>query len=406
MANGFLQQLRRPVVLIAIGIAMLTGGFFMWQYFSARESTDDAQVAGHVNPIAARVAGTVTAIHVADNQAVKTGDVLVEIDPRDYQLAVQKAEADLAAAQSAEQAARADVPITSTTSKSGVASAQAGTSNAEAAQQAADREVDAARAKVDSAKARRAEAAANATRAAQDLARLKDLVEKDEISKQQYDAAVSNDASARAAAESAQAAITEAEANLRVAEARRTQSAGMLSQAQAQARVADTGPQQVALIEARAASAAAQVQQMDAALSQAKLNLERTTVRAQSDGVVSKRGVEIGQIVQVGQPLMAITSLGDVWIVANFKETQLEAMKTGQAAEVSVDAYGHRYRGHVDSLAAATGATFSLLPPDNASGNYVKVVQRVPVKIVLDPNQDNASVLRPGMSVTATVRVK
>jgi len=407
MANGFLQYLRRPAVLITLGLVILVGGFLAWRYLSARESTDDAQVTGHVSPVAARVAGTITGIRVADNQAVKTGDVLVEIDPRDYQLAVQKAEADLAAAQSAEQAARADVPITSTTSKSGVTSAEAGTSNAEAAVQAADREVDAGRAKVESAKARRAEAAANATRAAQDLARLKTLVDKDEVPRQQYDAAVSTDASARAAVASADAAISEAEANLKVAEAHRVQAGGALSQAEAQAKAAGTAPEQIKLTEARAASAAAEVQLAQAALDQAKLNLERTTVRAPADGVVSKRTVEIGQIVQIGQPIMAITTLADVWVTANFKETQLRNMQKGQAAEVSVDAYGGRtFRAHVDSLSAATGATFSLLPPDNASGNFVKVVQRVPVKIVIDPGQDTSTVLRPGMSVTATVFVK
>ena len=407
MANGFLQYLRRPAVLITLGLVILVGGFLAWRYLSARESTDDAQVTGHVSPVAARVAGTITGIRVADNQAVKTGDVLVEIDPRDYQLAVQKAEADLASAQSAEQAARADVPITSTTSKSGVTSAEAGTSNAEAAVQAADREVDAGRAKVESAKARRAEAAANATRAAQDLARLKTLVDKDEVPRQQYDAAVSTDASARAAVASADAAISEAEANLKVAEAHRVQAGGALSQAEAQAKAAGTAPEQIKLTEARAASAAAEVQLAQAALDQAKLNLERTTVRAPADGVVSKRTVEIGQIVQIGQPIMAITTLADVWVTANFKETQLRNMQKGQAAEVSVDAYGGRtFRAHVDSLSAATGATFSLLPPDNASGNFVKVVQRVPVKIVIDPGQDTSTVLRPGMSVTATVFVK
>jgi membrane fusion protein (multidrug efflux system) len=407
MANGLLTQARRPAVFIPILAAILIGGFFMWRHFRSRESTDDAQVTGHVSPVAARVGGTVTAIKVADNQAVKAGDVLIEIDPRDYQLAVQKAEADLAAAQSAEKAARADVPITSTTSKSGVTSAEAGTSNAKAAMLAADREVDASRAKVESAKARKTEAAANATRAAQDLVRLKSLVEKDEISKQQYDAAVNADASARAAVESAQAAIAEAEANLQVAEARRVQSTGVLSQAEAQAKTAGTAPQQIALTEARAASAAAQVQLAAAQLAQAQLNLERTTVVAPADGVVSRRSVELGQIVQPGQPIMAITSLGDVWVTANFKETQLREIQTGQAAEVSVDAFGGRtFRAHVDSLAAATGATFSLLPPDNASGNYVKVVQRVPVKIVLDRGQDTSGVLRPGMSVTATIFVK
>jgi len=407
MANGLFEPGRRPWVLAGLAALVLVGAFVAWRALSPRESTDDAQVAGHVNPVAARIGGTITAIRVEDNQSVKAGDVLVDIDPRDYELAVQKAEADLAAAQAAARAARTGVPITSTTSTSELKAAEVGTANAAAALKAAERDVDASRAKVEAAKARREEAAANATRAAQDLTRLKSLVDKDEVSKQMYDAAVATDASARAAVSNADAAIAEAQANLQGAEARLVQANGALSQAQDRATAAGTAPDQIALTEARAVSADAQVQQADAALAQAKLNLERTTVRAPTNGIVSRRSVEIGQIVQPGQPLMAVTSLADVWVVANFKETQLDAMRAGQAAEVSVDAYGgRRYHGHVDSIAAATGATFSLLPPDNATGNFVKVVQRVPVKIVLDPGQDTADVLRPGMSVTATVFAK
>ena len=404
MADGLFAPGRRPWVLAGLAAVLLAGGFVVWRSLSPRESTDDAQVAGHVSPVAARVSGPVVAIRVQDNQAVKAGDVLVEIDPRDYQLAVEKAQADLASAQAAARAARTGVPIMSTTSRSELKAAESGTANAAAMLKAAEREVDASKAKVEAAKARREEAAANATRAAQDLARLKTLVDKDEISKQMYDAAVATDASARAAVANADAAIAEADADYQIAEAKHVQAGGALTQAQAQATAAGTAPQQIALTEARALSAEAQVQQAQAALDQAKLNLERTTVRAAADGIVSKRTVEVGQVVQAGQPLLAVTSLADVWVVANFKETQLNAMRPGQPAEVSVDAYGgRRYRGHVDSIAAATGATFSLLPPDNATGNFVKVVQRVPVKIVLDPGQGTADVLRPGLSVTATV---
>jgi membrane fusion protein (multidrug efflux system) len=200
--------------------------------------------------------------------------------------------------------------------------------------------------------------------------------------------------------------VTEAEANLAVAEAKRIQADGMRSQAQAQARSASTAPQQIALTEAQASGAEARVMQARAALEQAQTNLARTKIVAPADGVVSRRAVETGQVIQPGQPLMAITSLGEVWVTANFKETQLESMKPGQRASVSVDAYGRTFDGRVESIAAATGATFSLLPPDNASGNYVKVVQRIPVKIVLDAGSDAASTLRPGMSVTATVFVR
>ncbi len=403
---GRLSRIKGPW-LIAIVVAVLAaGGYILWRYLVPRETTDDAQVSGHVQPVAARVAGPIQAIHVQDNQVVKAGDVLVEIDPRDYELALQKAEADLSAAQAAARAAQTGVPIASTTTSSTLTSAEAGASHAAAALDAAARDVDASAAKITAARARVDEAQANAERAAQDLARLKPLLDKDEVPRQQYDAAVAADRAAQAAVGTAQATVAETEANLRASQARQQQAQNVLEQARAQAQAAGTAPQQVALSKAQAAAAEAQVQQAQAAVDQARLNLERTTVRAASDGVVGHKIAEVGQIVQPGQPLMAITSLGDVWITANFKETQLDAMRAGQHAVVSIDGLGGRdLDGHVDSIAAATGATFSLLPPENASGNFVKVVQRVPVKIVLDAIPEGA-VLRPGMSVTATVYVK
>ena len=397
---------KRPWILGGVGIVIIVAAFFVWRRLNPRASTDDAQVAGHVSPIAARVGGTVQTVTVNDNQQVKTGDVLVEIDPHDYQIALAKAEADLAAAEAAASAAQTTVPVTSTTTSSQLDVARTGTSNAEAALEAAEKDVEASRAKLASAKSRLNEVTANATKAAQDLARLKPLVEKDEVSKQQFDAASAADQAARASVESAQSGINEAQANVQVSEAKRAQAEGMVSEAKARATEAATGPQQVAMTQAKAKAADAQVLQMRAAVDQAKLNLERATVRAATNGVVSRKSVEIGQIVQPGQPLMALTALNDVWVVANFKETQLDGMHVGQRADVSVDAYGRSYTGHVDSISAATGATFSLLPADNASGNFVKVVQRVPVKILIDSGQNAGDVLRPGMSVNATVYLK
>lgn len=386
-------------------LALLAGGVFVWRYFGPRESTDDAQLSGHVSPVAARVAGTVKTIHIVDNQAVQKGELLVEIDPRDYELAVERAQADLTAAEAASRAARAGVPVASAAATSGQSSADAGASNAAAALQAATREVDASRAKLAAADARRAEAIANATRAKLDFDRLAPLAAKDEISRQQLDAAKAAMQATQAAADSSSASVDEAKANLDVAQARRTQSAGLVAQAQAQAKSAATAPQQIALTQAQAAGAEARVAQARAALDQAKLNLERTKITAPAAGIVSRRAIEPGQVIQPGQPLMAITSLTDVWVTANFKETQLAEMHPGQRAEISVDAFGGRkLNGHIESIAAATGATFSLLPADNASGNYVKVVQRVPVKIVVD-SPGNAT-LRPGMSVGATVFVR
>jgi membrane fusion protein (multidrug efflux system) len=299
------------------------------------------------------------------------------------------------------------VPVTSANAQSEMHVTEAGTGNAEAALRASEREVDAAQAKLTAARAHLAEVTANATRATKDLDRLKTLIAKDEVPRQQYDMAEATAKATDATVASAEASIHEAQANLEVAQSRRDQAAGALAQAKAQATAAATAPQQIALIEARAAAADAQVMQARAALDVAKLNLDRTTVRAPSNGLVSRRSVEVGQVVQAGQPVMALTALDEVWVVANFKETQLDEMRTGQPAVVSVDAYdGRTYQGHVDSIAGATGATFSLLPPDNASGNFVKVVQRVPVKILLDTQQNQAAPLRPGMSVTATVYLK
>jgi membrane fusion protein (multidrug efflux system) len=397
---------RRPWLIAGAVLVVGLAGFFAWRHFSPRESTDDAQVQGHVTQVAARVGGHVQAIHVKDNQPVKAGDVLVEIEGRDYQIAVARAEADLAAAEAAARAARSNVPVTSASARSEQHIAEAGTGGAEAALRAAEREVDASTAKLASAQARLAEVKANATRAEQDLARLKPLAAKDEVPRQQFDAVTAAAEAARAAVQSQEAAVNEARANLDVSNARREQVKASLAQAEAQTRAAATAPQQIALIEARAAGADAEVLQARAALDQAKVNLERTIVRAPANGIVSRKSVEVGQVIQPGQPLMAITTLDDVWVVANFKETQLASMRPGQHAAIAVDAFDHEYSGRVESIAAATGATFSLLPPDNATGNFVKVVQRVPVKILLDPSENAEGVLRPGMSVDATVYLK
>jgi membrane fusion protein (multidrug efflux system) len=387
-----------PIVLVAIVLA--------WRYFAARETTDDAQIDGHITPIAARVGGTVLTVKVDDNEVVHGGAVLVEIDPRDYRIALQRAEAELADAQAALVAARNGIPITTTTTASQVSVAGANVEQAEAGTRAAAREVDAARARLNVAQARLEEATANATRAERDRERLKQLVAKDEVSEQQYDAAVAAADAARASVESARAAIVEAERGVEVAESRRVQADGMLVQARADLRAAETAPEQVKVTRSRADSAEARVKLAQAALAQARLNLQYTTVVAPSAGVVSKKSVEPGQVVQPGQPLLALVSLDDIWVTANFKETQLHSMRPGQRATISVDAYGRSYEGHVDSIAAATGARFSLLPPENATGNYVKVVQRIPVKIVFEKGQDPQHLLRPGMSVVPTVMVR
>ncbi len=404
--GGYLRDGRGRRFLLAGGVVVVLAVAGAWWYLSGHESTDDAQVDGHIVPIAARVGGTVADVKVDDNQVVEAGAVLVDIDQRDYRTALERAGADYADAQAALAAARAGVPITSTTTASQMSSAGANVERATAGADAAARDVDGARARLASMQARLREAQANATRAARDLERMKQLIAKDEVSQQQYDAAVAAADAAKAAVESAQASVNEVTQAVSVSESRRAQALNALTQAQAELRTARTGPEQVTVIKARAESAAARVLQAKAALEQANLNLAYATVKAPVAGRVSKKSVEPGQVIQPGQPLMAIVPLEDIWITANFKETQLKDMRPGQRATVSVDAYGRTYQGHVDSISAATGARFSLLPPENATGNYVKVVQRIPVKIVLDKGQDPEHLLRPGMSVVPTVHTR
>ena len=402
----------QPRVRIAVGVLLLAVvGAAIWYWIAAgRESTDDAQVDAHVTPIAARIGGTILRLPVGDNQQVNAGDVLVEIDPRDYQVALEKARAELADAEANALAAQSNVPITSTETTSNVATAHSGVEQAQGGVFGAERELDAARARLTTAQARVREAEANAVKAARDVERLRGLLAKDEVSQQQFDGAVSAAEAQKAAADSARSQIAEAEAGIRVAESKVVQARAGEQQAHAELQTAQTGPQQVTATKARAAAAAAHAQQAKAALAQAELNLEYATVKAPVKGIVSRKSVEVGQIVQPGQPLMAIIPLDTIWVTANFKETQLAELRPGQKAVVTVDAYGGRkFTGHVESIAAATGARFSLLPPENATGNYVKVVQRVPVKIVFDkpPNEPGGRhPLAPGMSVVPKVKVR
>jgi membrane fusion protein, multidrug efflux system len=385
------------IILVAIGIGI-------WRFMvRGRESTDDAQVDGSVTLIAARVGGTIQAMHVVDHQAVQAGEVLVELDPREYQIAVDKARAELADAEASAVAAQNAVPITSTTTASSVVSAQGALDSARAVMSATEKEVDAARARLAAVEAREREARANATKAARDVERLKGLLAKDEISQQQFDAATSAAEATKASSEAGRAQVVEVEAAIRVAESRLAQARASESQATAALKTARTAPEQMAAIRARATSAQAHVDQARASLAQAELNLQHTTVKAPGAGVVARKSANPGQVVQAGQPLLSLVQVSDVWVTANFKETQLAHMQPGQRATVEVDAFGGReFEGKVESISGATGARFSLLPPENATGNFVKVVQRVPVKILLSDHQGDVT-LRPGMSVTSTV---
>ncbi|HEV7522312.1 MAG TPA: HlyD family secretion protein [Candidatus Angelobacter sp.] len=378
-AVGFFRSHPRAKWLIAaVIILLLVGGFFIWRYYSVRESTDDAQIDGHINPISPRVTGTVVRVLHDDNEVVQAGTLLVELDPKDYQVAVDRARADLANAQANSTAANVGVPLTQTTSSSQLVSASAGV-------------VGAAR-DIESAKARLSDAQSNFAKVSADLKRMEMLVAKDEISHQQYDSSVAAYNSAKANVDAATAAIASAESRA--------------AQAAAQAEGARTVPEQLKVTRARAGAATAEVQRAASALAQAELNLQYTRIIAPVTGVLSKRSVEPGQTVQAGQPLFSIVNLDDIWTTANFKETQLRDMKVGQPAKIKVDAYAHEYNGKVDSIGGATGARFSLLPPENATGNYVKVVQRIPVRIRFDKDQDPNHQLRPGMSVEPTVFTK
>jgi len=405
-AGGWTGQKRyQALIALVIVIAVATG---VWLYATAgRETTDDAQVDAHVAQISARVSGTVLRVLVKDNQPAEANATLVEIDPRDYQIAVDKAKAELLDAEAAAQAAQSNVPITSTAAAGNVTSAQNSIDQAEAGINEAEKGIEAARARLAAASSRVREVEANSTRATRDVERLKGLLAKDEVSQQQYDAAVAAAEGQRAAVETAKSQVLEAETGIRTAESRLVQAKSAVKTAQAGLRSAQTGPEQVAAIRARAAAAEAHAQQARAVLAQAESNLQHTAVKAPVAGIISRKSVEVGQNVQVGQPLMAIIPLDEVWVTANFKETQLQHMRPGQKATLKVDAIGGReFTGHVDSMAAATGARFSLLPPENATGNFVKVVQRVPVKIVLEPGQDPDHLLRPGLSVEPTVYTK
>jgi len=370
-------------------VVLLVVGFFVYRYFASYESTDDAQVDGHVNSISARVSGHVNKLNVEDNQYVQAGTVLVEIDPADYQVAYERAKADFEDAQAAAIAAGVNVPISDVNTSSQVSATEADVNNARAGIQAAQQQFEAA-------KARLQEAEANNVKAQNDLVRYKQLVDKQEISQQQYDQAT-------AAATASKAAVEAARASAQAAQEQVTQAQGRLVQAEANWRSASTAPKQMQVIRARAAAALAGAQRAKANLEQAQLNLQYTKVVAPVTGHVSNRTVEVGQNVATGQELKKVINLDDVWITANFKETQLRDMKVNQRATVYVDANGRKYNGKVDSIAGASGARFSLLPPENATGNYVKVVQRIPVKIVLDQGSNTDHRLLPGMSVEPKV---
>jgi len=391
-------------LLLGAGAVVLAAIVGLIVYYHNRESTDDAQVDGHITPMASKVYGRVAQVLVEDNQAVKAGQVLVKIDARDYQAALDQAKASLALAESEARSAGVDVPRTRENVASGNSNADAQLLGAVADLARAQATYDAAQtADMAWAQANIEKSRANAELAKADLARYKPLMEKGEISKQQYDAAQANADATASALKADEERLEQARRNVDVAKAQRDAAKAKVGQANAGVASAQADIKQVSMKAADAQAKLAKVEQARAALEAAQLNLSYTEITAPVDGVATHKQVETGQIVQAGQGLMVIVPLHDVWVTANFKETQLKKMKAGQKAEVKVDTYGKTFSGHVDSIAGATGSVLSLLPPENATGNYVKVVQRIPVKIVLDPIPAEKAVLRPGMNVDATV---
>jgi membrane fusion protein, multidrug efflux system len=387
------QSRRKAIVGIAVVILALVGTGIWWRS-TFNEDTDDAQISGHLIQVSARINGHVAKVLVQENQVVKAGDLIAELDPSDYQVAVENAEAALATAEANAAAANVAVPITTANTGSNLQSAHADVSGSSASVEQAQKQLAAAHARV-------AQARANHVKAQADLDRYRPLVAKDVISKQQFDAAVASSDATKAALADAVASEQAAEDGIRVVHERSLQSQAML-------RYAQTAPQQVAAQSARAKAAVAQVKQAQAALDQAKLNLGYTKIYAAADGIITRKSVEINQNIAAGQNLLTLVSLDDIWVTANFKETQLRRMVAGQPVEIEVDATGKKYHGKVTQIGGATGSVLSLFPPENATGNYVKVVQRLPVRIDFTDlkTEDSNHALRPGLSVEPKVRVK
>jgi len=370
------QKSGRKFIVIAVIILLVIGaGIFYWRS-TFTEDTDDAQVDGDLYQVSSRVTGQVVKVYVDDNQTVQAGQLIAEIDPKDYQVALEQAQANLASSQAAAIQATVNVPITSVNVNTSVDTTSSDVQGSTASVEQARKQEQAAEARVAAAKA-------NAVKSRLDVERYTPLVQKDVISKQQFDAAVATDAAN-------QASVLEAEATQIANQAMVTQALQKLSQSRFQAAMAD-------------------VKQSQAKVDQAALNLSYTRILAPTAGIVNKKNVQVGANLSIGQDLLTIIPLTDLWVTANFKETQLAKMRAGQEVTIKVDALGGRkFHGKVTQIGGATGSRLSLFPPENATGNYVKVVQRIPVRIDFTnlQQEDGDFALRPGMSVTPEVTVK
>jgi len=390
------KKSRRKLIVIAVVMLLAIGAALFYWHSTFTEDTDDAQVDGDLYQVSSRIAGQVIKVYVEDNQEVKAGDLLAEIDPKDFEVALEQAQANLASSEAAAIQANLNVPITTITLHTNVDTTSLDVQAATAAVSQAQKEVLAAEARV-------AQAKANSVKANLDVERYRPLVEKDVISRQQYDAAV-------AAAEANRAAVLEAESTLIGQQEAVRQSQQKLAQTKSTALEASkNAPGQVKAQQAKADAALADVKQAQAKVDQAKLNLGYTKILAPITGIVNKKNVQVGANLSVGQDLLTIIPLTNLWVTANFKETQLERMRPGQSVVIKVDALGgRRFRGEVKQIGGATGSRLSLFPPENATGNYVKVVQRIPVRINFTHlDEENSDLkLRPGYSVTPIVSVR
>jgi membrane fusion protein (multidrug efflux system) len=385
---------RGKAFLIFFVFLLIGAGVGLYFYLQSREfeTTDDAEVEAHLSSISSRVDGAITRVYVDDNQIVKQGDPLVDLDPRDFQVAIDQAKAQVAQAQSQVVAMRPNIPITQVENVSNITGAEADVANAEAAVGVAERDRE-------SAAARLSEAEANAAKAHSDLERYTLLIKNEEVSKQEFDqvaaAAKAQDAAVaanRAAVQSAGRTVEQRQAQLAQVKTRLTQ-------------YRNNAPAQVAIRQANVESQQANEQNARALLEQAQLKLSYTKIVAPAAGIILKRSAESGERINAGQQLMMIAQIGDLWVTADFKETQMHNIHPGQSARIHVDALRQDFEGYVETIGGSTGAMASVLPPENATGNYVKVVQRIPVRLRFKPNQNGLDRLRPGMSVEPDVRI-
>jgi membrane fusion protein (multidrug efflux system) len=398
------KRRRAMLILAIIGILLAIGGFMFYQYAQTYESTDDAQVDAHLNGVSSRIQGTVTAVNVEENQFVTGGQVLAKIDPRDYQVAAEQAQAQLSQSQADIAAQHPNIPITETTNETNISSAQAQVDTQLAALAAAEQDTAAARQRLSQAEAQLREAEANNAKAQADLERYRALVEKDEIPRTQFDQIVATAKAQSAVVDSANATVAANKASVesaaRIADQRRAQVA------EARTRLSQSNrnaPREVAISQANLKSKQAQANAAKAGVDKALLDLSYTNLISPASGIIGKRSVEVGSTVQPGQQLFTIAQIGDIWVTANFKETQLQRMRPGQRAKIHIDAFDQDFNGYVESMPAASGSITSLLPPENATGNFVKVVQRLPVRLRFDKNQTGLDRLRPGMSAEPKV---